>query len=73
MSDTEKALLQLNRAKIAIRMAQEHFKAAGANTTITGTLDTIAELTEDLTGYATQEYKAAPVSADQYDIEDTDE
>ena len=56
------AMIQLNRANIAINKAQELFKEAEANVTVTGTLDTIAELTADLTAYVTEEYKDAIVS-----------
>lgn len=61
------ALMQLKRALTAIATAAEQLEAAGASTTITGTANTITEVTEDLFDYVKKEFSYRP----QFVVDDT--
>ena len=60
MEDKAIALMQLKRALTAIITAAEKLEEAGANTTITGTANTITEVTEDLFEYVKKEFSYRP-------------
>lgn len=73
MEDRAIAILQLNKAYTALKAAAEHLELSGANTTLTGTADTLQETTGHLLDYAKKELSRPKIIIDPESLPDPED